>query len=386
MDIEILKHRCQPFLYRRSGCRLCIEACPQGCITFPQDSPSIDEEKCTSCGICTSACPSGAFRVKGFDDIALWERLKGLTEGKEYVVLTCSNEEEVRSARLKRGSALVGFSCVGLIKDAHILGLFLSGVKGVTIRKACKDCTSPQGSKVVLRTVENVKTLLEALGVEGEISLTPDLPEVEEGVVVDMERIESKPHYSRREFLSLFRDRVKDLKEELEEDEEEEDEYQEVRFLPDEDLPEGRRLLINLLKGGERGLEATLERGSYPIYEMEIDDRCTLCNICDLFCPTGAINRVDEDKGVRIDFTPAFCVSCYQCEDLCPEGTLHARHGVPLGNLVRDEAVTLHSRDKMPCSSCGKLFLPRGEETVCMSCDKKRKREELFFAMIGVED
>lgn len=375
--IEVLPHRCQPFLYNEAGCRLCVEACPEECITF-DGSPEVDRDRCTSCGLCTAICPSGALRVEGFNDIDLWGRLKELTDGKEFAVLTCSGEEEVKAAKLKRGSALIRFSCVGLVKDVHLFGLFLLGMKKVILRSCCKDCTSPRGRKVLLKTVEDTKALLKIFNVDGEVMVVEDLPEEEKGKRVEAETIHPAPHYSRRKFFSLFAERAKALREEMEEDDEEE-----VNFLPDADLSERRQLLIDMVKGGDIGIEG---KGSYSAYEIEIDERCSLCNICDLFCPTGALDRVESEERVKIELTPAYCVGCYQCEELCPEGALHCEREVEANILSLTERTVLVERSKISCSSCGKSFLPEGEERLCLSCRKKKKREELFFAMIGVGD
>lgn len=54
------------------GCGLCVEYCPQKCITFHKtnrgiyDQPAVDcnVDKCTFCKICERLCPEGAIYLK----------------------------------------------------------------------------------------------------------------------------------------------------------------------------------------------------------------------------------------------------------------------------------------------------------------------------------
>ncbi len=79
--INVIHHMCQPWLYKKSQCRLCIEACPvEDCMRFEGDSVSVDDEKCVGCGICTNACPSGALVLEELSDGELWNRLNADTE------------------------------------------------------------------------------------------------------------------------------------------------------------------------------------------------------------------------------------------------------------------------------------------------------------------
>ena len=47
------------------GCKACVDACPQGAITFTADGPRTDRGKCRNCGECAEACPSGARELIG---------------------------------------------------------------------------------------------------------------------------------------------------------------------------------------------------------------------------------------------------------------------------------------------------------------------------------
>jgi pyruvate formate lyase activating enzyme len=47
------------------GCRSCVPACRQGCITADSSGVKIDRARCDGCGACADECPSGALELLG---------------------------------------------------------------------------------------------------------------------------------------------------------------------------------------------------------------------------------------------------------------------------------------------------------------------------------
>lgn len=47
------------------GCKKCVDACPEGAITFGEDGPRTDRGKCRNCGKCAEVCPGGARELVG---------------------------------------------------------------------------------------------------------------------------------------------------------------------------------------------------------------------------------------------------------------------------------------------------------------------------------
>lgn len=47
------------------GCRLCIEVCPQGCLSLVDGEIIINHELCNACAKCVEECPSGAWELLG---------------------------------------------------------------------------------------------------------------------------------------------------------------------------------------------------------------------------------------------------------------------------------------------------------------------------------
>ena len=55
----------QWFAVRCIGCKLCVDACPNGCLAMTGAGLVIDRQRCEACGICVEACPSGAREMLG---------------------------------------------------------------------------------------------------------------------------------------------------------------------------------------------------------------------------------------------------------------------------------------------------------------------------------
>ncbi len=63
-----------------SGCKICLNLCPYGAITFDEekDVARINEVLCKGCGVCVAACPSGAIKGRHFTDKQIFAEIEGL--------------------------------------------------------------------------------------------------------------------------------------------------------------------------------------------------------------------------------------------------------------------------------------------------------------------
>jgi pyruvate ferredoxin oxidoreductase delta subunit len=65
--------------------------------------------------------------------------------------------------------------------------------------------------------------------------------------------------------------------------------------------------------------------GAWSVERPVLLAACNVCGLCALFCPEGAMRRVD---GVmQIDFD--YCKGCGICEDVCPVRNAIAMEEVP---------------------------------------------------------
>ncbi len=62
------------------GCRICINVCPYGAISFDEEKKVsvVDEALCKGCGTCGATCPSGAARQRAFEDPNIFAEINGL--------------------------------------------------------------------------------------------------------------------------------------------------------------------------------------------------------------------------------------------------------------------------------------------------------------------
>lgn len=59
------KHQLQWIGSRCINCRLCLETCPNGALSFAEQGLAIDRGKCVGCGACVEECPSTALEMWG---------------------------------------------------------------------------------------------------------------------------------------------------------------------------------------------------------------------------------------------------------------------------------------------------------------------------------
>jgi heterodisulfide reductase subunit A len=63
-----------------SGCKICLNLCPYGAITFDEEKKvaRINDVLCKGCGVCVAACPSAAIKGRHFTDKQIFAEIEGL--------------------------------------------------------------------------------------------------------------------------------------------------------------------------------------------------------------------------------------------------------------------------------------------------------------------
>jgi pyruvate formate lyase activating enzyme len=75
-QVQWLENRC-------IGCRTCLGACPNGCLTMTEQGVAIDRERCTGCGSCAEACPANAMELLG-TDVTVDELVREVSKDRTY--------------------------------------------------------------------------------------------------------------------------------------------------------------------------------------------------------------------------------------------------------------------------------------------------------------
>ena len=82
------------------------------------------------------------------------------------------------------------------------------------------------------------------------------------------------------------------------------------------------RALPSTVDGRPGIIRALLDEASAPFLgarDISIDETCTLCGNCAVWCPTNALRVVREGDRALLRFDPSRCVGCDVCVAVCPE-------------------------------------------------------------------
>ena len=94
--------------------------------------------------------------------------------------------------------------------------------------------------------------------------------------------------------------------------------------------------------------------------------------MCAVFCPTGAIKKLDEGGVFGIVHRPSACMQCRLCEHICPEQAIAVSRRVPIKQFMGKEAVCFAMKrptwtPNKPSSMYDKLHATLGEHLeMCM--------------------
>jgi NAD-dependent dihydropyrimidine dehydrogenase PreA subunit len=114
-------------------------------------------------------------------------------------------------------------------------------------------------------------------------------------------------------------------------------------------------MVIHVLSG-----EAILITAAFLFCKIRLDrDTCIGCAACELICPTGTLETIDEGGVRTFTYSHYQCVCCGACVRTCPEGAAELRHAIGWRNLFQ-----LFSKDAIrdvelsACRECGAPYLP----------------------------
>lgn len=112
-----------------------------------------------------------------------------------------------------------------------------------------------------------------------------------------------------------------------------------------------------------------------PLAQLEVDQRCVACNVCETLCPTGALTHREEGGNYALEFDAAQCTGCRVCELACYHQALHVRETVDLSLLFQRSRVTLISARLAKCQGCGERILGTAAN-FCPACQVSGDRRD----------
>lgn len=174
------------FMQRCTSCKRCTEECPFGSIDEDdKGTPKYNRLRCRRCGICLGACPERIISFPDYSVDAVATMIKAIEvpdedeEKPRILAFMCENDalpalDEAAARRLQWNAwiRVVPVRCLGAVNTVWIADALSSGIDGVLLL-GCKrgddyQCHYIRGSELANTRMSNVKETLDRLTLESE--------------------------------------------------------------------------------------------------------------------------------------------------------------------------------------------------------------------------
>jgi formate hydrogenlyase subunit 6/NADH:ubiquinone oxidoreductase subunit I len=369
--IRVYPQQCSKLRHRRSSCSLCADWCPTQAITW-EESLQVDPDKCTGCGICATVCPTGALEAHAPTNVELLGQIQALVKLGSTLAFACPRYLEARNGDRDR---FIPVNCLGRLDESILVGSIFLGAEAVwLVDGACQECPyaaassaygSPSGKPgrggraVAAQVAERANELLQVCGTQGQIFIGPQLPG---GLNTAARPRQAGETLSRRAFFSMLAHRTTGAaaiaatatidsilgNQETQPQEDQRPKKGELSVY----LPGKRRLLLAALRQMGKPAVADFEADGGPFglaqgklwAQFELKEGCTGCQMCAFFCPTGALNKIEEDGKAGVTFRISHCTNCRLCQDICYKEVVALSSDFELSKVLDDAVDTLLMR------------------------------------------
>jgi ferredoxin len=192
----------------------------------------------------------------------------------------------------------------------------------------CDNCEQANGLQTAQLVIDTTHTLLQAWNVRMALSVSSEVPEylLQEGEDSQKAQELLRHFFATKRANSALDGALEQSHQEASTQRAHRKLAERMHVKTDGTLPQfipNRRdqLLCSLSLMGKPNAGPTSTR----LWGMVVIDesRCSSCQMCATFCPTGAIAKFeDEDGSFGVEHYPGNCVKCRSCEDICREGAL----------------------------------------------------------------
>ncbi|MCX7168544.1 MAG: 4Fe-4S binding protein [Rhodocyclales bacterium] len=362
---------CSRFRSTKSECAACAVVCPApGAVRLGDGAGNNSAEinaACVGCGACVSACPNGAIRLlEGDERVA--ERIASKVQADKVFHIACSRAQ---------GRADVVVSCLSRLTEALVLEPIRRGAQRVELcAPDCSGCGLKKAAAQWERTLAFSQALCESagLGVARVSSVRVPVGDAEEI------RLPARTPNSRRRLFGAIAERWKTSGDAplLEAEAVEEVEPEPFREIVQRHSENSKRTALLQVLDALPGLNVTSKVAftvGIPLAQLDVDQRCIACNVCETLCPTGALKHREEGGTYTLEFDAAQCTGCRVCELACYHQALHLRETVDLSLLFERSRVTLISAKLAKCCGCGERILGNASE-FCPACQVSGDRRD----------
>ncbi len=208
------------FLQRCTQCKRCTEECPFGAINEDvKGTPEYKSLRCRRCGICLGACPERIISFPEYSVDAIASMIKAVEVPEEdeekprIVALLCENDAypaldkaALAGAKWNPWVRIIPVRCLGACNNVWIADALSRGIDGLVLI-GCKSgddyqCHYIRGSELASVRLTNVKETLDRLTLESErvkvVELAHDefhrIPEVLDEFVSEIEDVGPNPY------------------------------------------------------------------------------------------------------------------------------------------------------------------------------------------------
>jgi ferredoxin len=297
--------RCLRSRLGSSPCAQCLVRCTTRALNIDGGIITLREDRCTECMTCISACPNDAL-TSDFDMSALLRVLYQCKDG-EPVTLSCGKSSCHSPSRFT-------VPCIGFFSEPLLAAMnVVAGREFYLDIHGCADCDNG-----------HILGLLQArmLGVLGKNGSAAAL---KMRYLIDSQTGPASLRQERRSFLGMVKNNLAGLGRASVPAARTADKgktrdksassiprllQEALAMLPESDTAAGKLLL------------------SY-LYTLVANGNCDLCPRCTGMCPTGALQRLNNDAGEKqLSFTSAKCSGCGLCVTFCNKKALTLQQGV----------------------------------------------------------
>lgn len=353
---------CKRVRYRQSGCRICLEICPEGAITL-DPGPAVSE-RCTRCGLCQSACPTEVFQGEVHSDQHLLRRIDPVLRAERRAGAGRALEVHCGEAEPSRRDS-VAVPCLGSLTGNFLLGAVALGARPLNlVRGDCSSCRLQAGQMLLEQAMAAYLALAPAAGLDGA------------AVTLEKRQRSARAPSARRKFLARVagggEQRAGDWPAPGIGNQGPDRGTENAGAGP----APGRTLLQALLRGicGSPGSPLCYSP-RLPWASLRIDQaKCATCGTCVRLCPTGAITRRIEGDRLSHYFSGGLCVNCRLCQEACPQQVISFDPVLDARDLLRDEARPITDIRLHGCEICGET-LPEREGRFCLTCQRRGRVE-----------
>ena len=382
--IAVHEERCISVRNRNADCLRCVEACTSGALAYRGGELLVESEHCIGCGTCATACPTCAIELRSPTDVELTAQLKhSIVATKGHPVVVCETVLDAAGIAVDDVSAACVVPCLGRVDESALVGLAAYRAFDATlVCGSCETCQHAPGGALMRDVVKGTCNLLEAFGSSMPVDVVECVPErvLAPGVTGGPQGRGTGDGVGRRDFLRSAKEASTRaagaaLAEELgmAGTEPVPAAYRKVEAdgALSHFVPTRRVRLYNYLQHVGQPVADEVETRVIGAVSIDVD-RCSSCRMCAVFCPTGAIRKLDEDGAFGIMHRPSACMQCRLCERICPEQAISVSRRVPIKQFMGKEAVCFAMKrpawtPNKPSSMYDKLHSTLGEDLeMCM--------------------